>query len=393
MKSLALTVFFLITAMTCISCGKEAATGGAPKKSGKNEVTVPERLTEAWKELWRSVSANDTVGLRVVLFDNPDLQLNRYLPDGDTLLTYSIKKKFPLIRNILLERGAQPDLVTQHQDYIDFTPLMLASHLGDIGAISALLENRASLNAQDEALGDTPLHKAIKNGYDEAAKALIRAGANLQLENFAHETPLETAENLGRKEIGDFLKGLVDLGRGAPTVAVFRQILMDADIVNYRKLVTAHREAVQEFVSINPMAIVLDAPNELNAFEIVHSLLALKLPVDGPENADTTPLIRAVTLKRMNIAELLLRHNPDLQKLDKDDRPALYYAIKNNDLKMVEFLLNNGALEKFEKWKRGRKINFKGCKVADGNQFSLRTTEEQAINREIQSLLGCRWTG
>ncbi len=392
MKSLSPTVFLLITALTFFSCGKEAATGSsATKKSGKNEVTTPERLFLAMKELRRAVTANDTVALRVVLFDNPDLALNDYLEDGDTLLTYSIKHKFPLIRNILLERGAQPDLVTQHIDYIDFTPLMLAAHLGDNGAISALLENRASLNVQDEALGDTALHKAIKNAYTESAKALVRAGANLQLKNFADETPLETADHMERKEISDFLKGLVQLELGAPSLAVFQQILLDGDILNYRKLVTLHRDVVQEYSSINPIVLAIGGANELNAFEIVHSLLALKMNVDGPENAETTPLIQAVILKRKNIAELLLRYKPELQKLDKDDHPALYYAIKNNDEKMVEFLLNNGALEKFEKWRRGRKITFKGCKVADAHQFTLNTPEDQVINRQIQSHLGCRW--
>ncbi len=393
MKSLFPIALFMLLIATIVSCGKEAATGGSsPRKSGKNEVTTPERLFLAMKELRRAVTANDTVALRVVLFDNPDLSLNNYLEDGDTLLTYSIKHKFPLIRNILLERGAQPDLVTQHIDYIDFTPLMLAAHLGDNGAISALLESRASLNAQDEALGDTPLHKAIKNGFTEAAKALVRAGANLQLKNFSEQTPLETADSLGRKEISDFLKGLVDLEQGAPTVAVFKQILLDGDIVNYRKFVTNYRNVVLEYVSVNPIALAINASNELNSFEIVHSLLALKLSADGPENSETTPMIRAVTLKRMNIAELILRYRPNLQKLDKEDRPALYYAIKNNDEKMVEFLLNNGALEKFEVWKGGRKITFKGCKVADANEISLNSPEDHVINRQIQSHLGCRWT-
>jgi ankyrin repeat protein len=393
MKSLFPTALLLLSAVIFISCGKKAPTDGAPKKSGNSEMNVPERLFEARKELRRAVTANDTVALRAVYFDNPDLSLNNYLEDGDTLLTYSIKKKFPLIRNILLDLGARPDLVTQHIDYFDFTPLMLAAHLGDLGAIAALLESRASLNVQDETLGDTALHKAIKNGYTDAAKSLIRAGASLQLENFAKETPMETAENLGRKEISDFLGGLVELGRGAPSIAVFRQILLDGDIVNYRKLVTKNREVIQEYATINPIVIVLDSPNEINAFEIVQSLLALKLSVNGPENAETTPLIRAVTLKRTNIAELLLRHNPDLQRLDKHDRPALYYAITNNDEKMVEFLLNNGALEKFGKRRQGRKILFKGCKVADVHQNSLKTPAEQRKNRLIQSLLGCRWTG
>lgn len=386
-------VLILLFGVTLISCGKEAATGNSPKASPRGEKIVADRFKEAWQELWRAVSSNDTVALRVVLFDNPDLQLDKYLPDGDTLLTYSIKHKFPLVRNILLERGARTDLVTQHLDSIDFTPLMLAAHLGDNGAISALIGKGTSLNTQDESLGDTALHKAIKNGYDEAAKTLIQAGANLRLKNFADETPMKTADNLGRKEISDYMKGLVELSMGVPSLAVFEQILINGDIVNYRTFLTNHRDLVPGYASINPLVIVLDSPNELHAFEIIQSLLILKLPANGPDNSDTTPMIRAVKLKRSNIAELLQRYKPDLQKLDRDDRPALYYAIKNNDEKMVNFLMSNGALEKFEKIRRGRKITFKGCRVADDHQSQLKTEQEQMINKIIQSHLGCRWTG
>lgn len=380
----------LLVLLLLCSCGKEASTTSKKTDPVVQPPTVSERLFDAEKELRRAVKTNDTVALRRVLFENSELSLNRALDDGDTLLTYAIKKRFPLIRNILLEKGANPNLVSHHIEFPDQNPLMIAAHLGDTGAIFALLEYNASLNSQD-TIGDTALHKAIKNGYDEAAKALIRAGADLQIENDRFDTPLETADSLGRKEIGDFLRGLVNLELGAPTIAVFRQILIDADVVNYRKLIALHPEVIEEYSSINPIALTVESRNDLNGFELAQSLIARKVPVDGPENSETTPLIRAVALKKRNFTELFLRHRADLQKTDSEDRPALYYAIINNDDIMVDLLVNSGALPSFDRWKNGKRISFRGCKVADSRQRNLREVEENAINRRIQSSLGCRW--
>ncbi len=390
MKSIALTGC-LLSALLCSSCGKEAATGKAREKSHKNEVTTSERLFHAEQELMRAVKMNDTVALRTVIFENPDLSLDKRFHDGYTLLTFAIYKKHRHIRNILLEKGASPELVCLNADYPGFTPLMLAAHLGNTGAISALLDTKAKIDVQDDT-GDTALHKAIKNGYDEAAKSLIRAGADLQIENDRLETPLETARNLGRKDITELLHGLMNLEMGAPTISAFRRILLDGDIVNYRKLISFHPDILKEYAVINPLVFTVESENELNSFEIAQSLIARKLSVDGPEDSETTPLIKSVILKKTNFTELFLRMRPNLQKLDKDHRPALYYAIENNDPTMVELLLNHGAHEKFESRSRqGRKIRFSGCRTADRKQKDLKTPEEQMINRKIQSLLNCRW--
>lgn len=371
----------LFSALLVSSCGKEAATGKSLDASPEKEMPSSERIFNAEMELRRAVKSNDTVALRLVIHENTDLTLNKYLEDGDTLLTLAIKKRFHLIRNILLEKGASAELVSLQADFVEQTPLMIAAHIGDSSAILALLNYGASLNAQDN-LGDTPLHKAIKNGYDEAARTLIRAGANLQMENDRFESPLETAIALGRKDITIELQALVNLERGAPSIAVFRQILKDGDIVNYRKLVSLHRDVIKEYVSINPIALAAESSNEIDSFEIVQSLLALKISPDGPEKSETTPLIRAVTLKRKNIAELLVRANADLNKTDSTDRPALAYAILNNDEAMVELLVTNGAPE--------RNGNFRGCRLAWSVLRKLTKDEDKACLRNILSRLDCR---
>lgn len=382
----------LFSALMISSCGKEEATGKSMDASPKKEVSHSERLFNAETELRRAVKANDTVSLRRVIFENPDISLNKYLDDGDTLLVYTIKKKFHLIRNILLEKGAHADLVSLQVDFPGQTPLMIAAHLGDSGAITALLDHNASINAQD-SLGDTALHKAIKNGYSEAARTLIRAGSNLQIENDRFESPLETAVSLGRNEITVELEALVNLERGAPSIAVFRQILKDADIVNYRKLVALHPEVIKEYSSINPLVITVESANDLNSFEISQSLLALNVSPDGPSDSETTPLIRAVALKKKNFTELLVRANADLRKVDSTDRPALAYAIINNDGPVVDLLISNGAPERMDETINGRRVIFRGCRLAWSTLRKLTDPDEKINMRSIISRLSCGRSG
>ncbi len=359
-------------------------------KDKKSTLSVSERLYDAQVELERAVKTNDTKSLRLVIFENPDLSLDRPLEDGDTLLTHATKKKFNLIVSILLEKGASPDLKSLHPDSLGQTPLMLSSFWGQLPIMRSLLEKGADLNQQDE-IGDTALHKAIKNGFDDAAKILIRAGADLLIENADEQTPVEVATTLNRSEIRDTLNGIMGLTQRLPSIDVFRDILENADLINFRKAVNLYPDIVRTYESVNPLVLVTEAQSELRGFELAQSLIALKVSINGPSHAETTPLIRAVVLKKTSFVELFLSAKPDLDKTDKSDRPALYYAIMNNDLAMTDLLVHSGAQEKFETWKDRRKISFKGCKVADNNQRNLRTPEDQDINRRIQSSLSCRW--
>lgn len=388
--TLRMSCLFLFALIFC-SCGKKAQNGTSDTKTKKSSPSVSERLFDAQMALENAVKSNDTRNLRLVIFENPDLSLDRPLEDGDTLLTHAVKKRYPLIVSILLEKGASPDLKSLEADTPGQTPLMIASFMGQLPIIRILLEKGAYLNYQDD-LGDTALHKAILNGYDDAARILIRAGADLLVENNKEQTPVEVATALNRSDIRDTLNGIMGLTQRLPSIEVFRDILENADLINFRKAVNLYPDIIHTYESLNPLVLVTEAQSELRGFELAQALIELKASINGPARAETTPLIRAVTLKKINFVELILGEKPDLEKTDKTDRPALYYAIMNNDLAMTDILIHNGALEKFETWKDGRKISFKGCKVADNNQRNLKTPEDQDTNRRIQSRLGCRWT-
>ena len=76
-----------------------------------------------------------------------------------------------------------------------WTPLMYAAREGAAGAIRALAEARADLNAQDPE-GTTALIFAIINGHADAAAVLIEKGADLNLADKTGMTPLYAAVDM-----------------------------------------------------------------------------------------------------------------------------------------------------------------------------------------------------
>ena len=85
------------------------------------------------------------------------------------------------------------------------TPLHLAARSGKLEAVLALLE--AGSNVNENALhGATPLTLAVQNGHFEVAKALVQHGADVDLKpDEKGRTPVSEAENIGRKDILEYL--------------------------------------------------------------------------------------------------------------------------------------------------------------------------------------------
>ena len=255
----------------------------------------------------------------------------------------------------------------------------------------ALIALDVFLDSQDD-LGDTALHKAILQGYDDLSFILIRAGSEITKRNTNDETPLDLATRLNRTAVRESLDGLESIDKKMPSSAVFKEILLNADVINYKRVIGLYPDILKNYESMNLLALAVASKSELRGFEISLSLIALKVSIDGPEGAETTPLIQAVKLKRKSFVELIIRSGPALDKTDRKDKPALHYAIENNDEGMVDLLVTSGAQEKFEILKNNRKVTFRGCRVADSQQRKLTTPEELAMNRKIQLRLGCRWT-
>uniref|UniRef100_A0A914YGV6 FYVE-type domain-containing protein n=1 Tax=Panagrolaimus superbus TaxID=310955 RepID=A0A914YGV6_9BILA len=62
-----------------------------------------------------------------------------------------------------------------------------------------------------------------------------------------------------------------------------------------------------------------------------------------PDDDQNLPLDIAFSSKQLNIAQLLVEHKADINKLDKDGRSFVFKAVERGDVEACEFLASNGA--------------------------------------------------
>ncbi len=113
--------------------------------------------------------------------------------DGETPLLRAVLDAPELTRQLLGARRANPNPPA----LVDgITPLHLASAIGNVSVLLALLEHGAHTNVVDDE-GDTPLIYAVREGQLEAANVLLARGASVDCANRDRETPLHLAALLG----------------------------------------------------------------------------------------------------------------------------------------------------------------------------------------------------
>jgi ankyrin repeat protein len=104
----------------------------------------------------------------------------------------------PVVK-MLLDAGADVDLV----DAKNQSPLMIATQLGQLQCVAALVQKRADVRQRDEQ-DSTALYWAIYEGHDDIARLLIRNGADLRQPTNGY-TPLHWAKAAGRDGIAQML--------------------------------------------------------------------------------------------------------------------------------------------------------------------------------------------
>jgi len=125
-------------------------------------------------------------------------------------VTIAAVADFPEIVELLLNKGASAKLVTS---VYDGTALIAAAHLGHAEVVQHLINGGAPLdhvnNLQWTALIEAIVLGNGKHRHIETVRALVKAGANLQLADGRGKTPLQLAKARGYSEI---IKILEDAG-------------------------------------------------------------------------------------------------------------------------------------------------------------------------------------
>jgi ankyrin repeat protein len=195
-------------------------TGRTPLYSAVDFHTMPQSNRPSPKEIDNESSSLDVVKALLAKSADVNAQLKQQQPyrtkldrGDDTMLTAGTT---PLLRaakagdievmKLLLAQGANPKLVTRN----GVNPLMAAAGLGTkeedttgrrktqaetIEAIKLCLEAGVDVNTADNR-GQTALHGAAFQGYDDVVKFLASHGANLDAKDRQGKTPLDSAKGL-----------------------------------------------------------------------------------------------------------------------------------------------------------------------------------------------------
>ena len=190
---------------------------------------------------------------------------------------------------------------------------------------------------------DTPLQYACLKGHLEAAKLLIRYGANVNVPSKTRRPPLAEAVYSGNLELVEYL-----LQVGANPMAI------DPDGRNalFVAAKRGHLEILEKLLSIGVDPYILDGQGftllhialENAKPEIIKKLLDIRLDVNRPcSDAGMRPFDAACCFCDQPILELLIQYGaiwnypPGVNK-----HTPLYWAISKKNLKTAKYLLSLG---------------------------------------------------
>ena len=216
--------------------------------------------------------------------------------------------------DLLLKKGAAPNL----GDFKNRTPLMSAAYRGKVNIVRKLLEIKIvkdNINAQDKD-GNTALIFAAKRGHGDIVDLLFTNGADPNLGNFKHRTPLMIAISRGKMNIVEKLLEILAV----------KDNINDQDKNGNTALIFAAKEGDEG---------------------ILDSLLKNGADPNLSSFRERTPLMSAVVRGKINIVRKLLEIQTvkdNINATDKEGDTALSLANREGYKEIADLLQANGAI-------------------------------------------------
>jgi len=188
------------------------------------------------------------------------------------------------------------------------TPLTIAAMYERVAAIKALIDAGADVNVKNRD-GNTPLHIAARDGRTEAIKALIQANADVNAKDYIGRTPLHNAARDGHTEA---IKALI-------------QANADVNAKDEEGLTPLHSAAM--FARAKAIAALTTAGADVNA----------------KDEFGIAPLHIAAQSGYARVIKALATAGADIDSRDRYGRTPLDLATDEGHTKAVEVLRRHGA--------------------------------------------------
>lgn len=383
MKLSYLTAGLILCLFLLTGCGKEAEEKNTSDNKDSYESSKFIEMN-ALKEIVHAVETNNLEGLKTALKKAPRTDLNQLLDDGETLLTRSIQRDYRAIGSFLLSQGASAKQTNANKK----TPLMMAVIYYRIRTVRLLIGLDCAINAQD-LNGNTALIHAIKGNNDEAGLLIVKHGADLDINNKDAKTAYRLTSEYEVPKTAELMKTVLQAEIGTPDINKFRSILLQGDIQSLNVILNSYPNLVKDYEVVNPLAVLVDVPDENLGMRNAELLLNYRVNVNGPADAEQTPLLKAIIKRKRNFAQFLLISRADPQMLDKEGRSPLIHAVELNDPTSVDLLLSYSAAQSYTVRINGKKLTFDACRVASRVNNKLKDSNEIAKIKKIQKSLRC----
>ncbi|XP_045403697.1 serine/threonine-protein kinase TNNI3K isoform X2 [Lemur catta] len=273
------------------------------------------------------------------------LRPSRLTRNGFTALHLAVYKDSAELITSLLHSGAD----IQQVGYGGLTALHIATIAGHLEAADVLLQHGANVNIQD-AVFFTPLHIAAYYGHEQVTRLLLKFGADVNVSGEVGDRPLHLASAKGFFNIA---KLLMEEGNKADVNAQdnedhvplhFCSRFGHHDIVKY---------LLQSDLEVQPHVVNIygDTPLHLACYNGKFEVAKEIIQISGTESLtkenifSETAFHSACTYgKNIDLVKFLLDQNVvNINHQGRDGHTGLHSACYHGHIRLVQFLLDNGA--------------------------------------------------
>lgn len=250
----------------------------------------------------QAIQANAVQICHYLIAEN--VPINQLDAQGIAPLHYAVQQDDTAILQALLEAGAQVDIPTGGE--LGGTPLMWACAQEDAQAAALLIQHEANINAIDRQ-GDPVINWAAYYGHPKVLALLVSKNIDLSVHS----------------KHGDAADVLLRLWHTDTLLQIFRGT-------------TLHQAIPQETEAYFELA----AKQDLSSLE--QRLLESQLP-NQKDGFGSTLLHHAAMNGRLDLLEILLRHQAELNILNRVGQTPLCLAASKGHASIIEKLLEAGA--------------------------------------------------
>lgn len=322
------------------------------------------------------IQANNIDDIISTLDKNPGLINYQFGDNESSLLHQSCFYKKPEIIKLLIEKGADVNLISH-----DSTPLGFASFNTCFECIKILLANGANINGTDSML-KIPLMYALTKSAELFSKTNLNNNTNEDKNSYIDiiKYLINKGSDLNHRDIYGWTSIYYAIEYGA-TIQIIELLLRNgSDVRNLSNIGNSVLQIACKRRSLDVIKVLFD----LNKIT--------KLTINIPDNFGTTSLIEATNRNNFDIVDFLLNNGADPSLKDKSGKTALKYAIDkasriDNDLKqtiddkdltyLTKSKENNTKIIKLLEEKRQEQIKAKLAISSKQNEKQLEEQKDQ----------------